>query len=212
MTNSRERVYDRWSRHPRALDFLYTVAFLGREDELRRRAIQRLELSAGERVLEIGCGTGNSFGSIRRAVGSEGTVVGLDASQGMTRAARDRIQEIGWQNVHVCLADARRLPVPDGTCDAAYASMSLSAVADPERAIEAVRATLRPGGRFVVLDAQPFREFPWTLLNPFITPLAERTTNWMPDVDIVAALRHEFDTVDVTAFNVGSIVIARARV
>lgn len=210
-TNPRERIYDRWSCHPRALDILYTVAFLGREDELRRRAIQRLELSAGERVLEIGCGTGNSFGAIRRAIGPNGTAIGLDASQGMIRAASDRIQEMEWQNVHVCLADARRPPLPDGTCDAAYAAMSLSAVADPERAIEAVRATLRPGGRFVVLDAQPFQESPWTLVNPLITPLAEHTTNWVPEVDLVAALRHEFDAVDITAFNAGSIVIVRAE-
>lgn len=127
-------VYDWWSRHPRVLDILYEAAFLGREHAFRRRAIETLNLTLGEHVFEVGCGTGNSFAAIRDAVGPNGTIVGLDTSRGMVRSACTRIHDASWQNVHVLRGDARRPPVADGTFDAAYASMSLSAVPDTKQA------------------------------------------------------------------------------
>jgi phosphatidylethanolamine/phosphatidyl-N-methylethanolamine N-methyltransferase len=204
-------VYDWWSRHPGALEVLYGLAFLGRESTFRRRAVETLSPSPGERVLEVGCGNGNGFRSLREGVGSAGAVVGLDASQGMVRAARDGIREAGWQNVHVVRGDAQRPPIPDGSVDAAYAAMSLSAVPDPARAIEAVGRTLRPGGRFVVLDARPFQRWPSRALNPLVVPAARAATDWVPEVDVPGVLRSEFASVDVASYHGGSIFVARAR-
>lgn len=203
-------VYDWWSRHPRALDVLYALAFLGRESTFRGRSLAALDPDAGERVLEVGCGNGNSLGPLRDGVAPGGTVVGLDASRGMTRAARDRVRAEGWDDVHVVRGDARRPPVA-GAFDAAYAAMSLSAVPDPERAVAATQEALRPGGRFVVLDARPFRAWPWRALNSLVVPAAEWATNWVPEVDLVATLRREFEHVEVAGFNGGSIFVARAR-
>jgi ubiquinone/menaquinone biosynthesis C-methylase UbiE len=208
---SGDRIYDWWSRHPQVLKGLYGVAFLGREGTFRRRAIDTLTLTAGECVLDVGCGNGNSFASLRDAVDSSGTIVGLDVSRGMARSARDRMLDASWQNVHVIRGDTRRPPFGTATFDAAYASMSLSAVPHPQRAIDAVKTALRPGGRFVVLDAQPFQRWPWRLVNPFVIPVAKRTTNWVPEIDIVAALRHTFETVDIETYNAGSIFVARAQ-
>lgn len=204
-------LYDWWSRHPRLLETLYATVFLGREASFRRRAIETLALSPGEAVLEVGCGNGNSFPSLRGAVDGGGTVVGLDVSEGMVRAARTRVRAEGWRNVHVVRGDARHPPVGADQFDAAYAAMSLSAVPDPERAIEATATALCPGGRFVVLDARPLQQWPYRLANPILVPLAERATNWVPQVDLVAVLRREFETVDVETFTGGSIVIVRAR-
>jgi len=205
------RLYDWWSRHPRALDAVYAMAFLGRERRFRRRSLDGLSLKSGERVLEVGCGRGNSFEGLREAVGPEGRVLGVDVSEGMVAAANRRIAKAGWHNVAAVRGDARRLPVADGTFDAAYASMSTSAVPDPARAVETVHGALRPGGRFVVLDAQPFQDWPWRGLNPVITPLAERATNWVPDVDVPATLREAFGSVELATFDGGSIYVACAR-
>lgn len=205
-------VYDWWSRHPRALSALYALAFAGRERPIRRRAVETLALESGERVLEVGCGTGNSFEPLARGVGSEGTVVGLDASAGMANAARDRARGGGWDRVHAIRGDATRLPVPPGSFDAAYAAMSLSAIPDPVAAVDAVREALAPGGRFVVLDARPFQWAPLAVLNPLLVPLFEATTDWVPEVDLVETLDDRFDTVRVESFNAGSIFVARAQV
>lgn len=204
-------VYDWWSRHPRALDLLYSLAFLGQERTFRRNAIDALSLTPGERVLEVGCGNGNSFAPLRSAIDRNGTVVGLDSSRGMIHSARSRIRSAGWQNVHALRGDACRPPIVDGTFDAAYAAMSISATPDPEQAIRAIEAALRPGGQLVVLDAQPFQQWPWQLANPIIIPISERTTNWVPEIDLVAVLEREFETVDSSVYNGGSIVIAHAK-
>lgn len=204
-------LYDWWSRHPRLLDTLYAAVFLGRESTFRRLAIETLDLSPGERVLEVGCGNGNSFAALRAGVGSTGSVVGIDVSRGMGEAARARIREAGWRNVHAVRGDARQPPVADAGFDAAYAAMSISAVPDPERAIEASATALRDGGRMVVLDAQPFQEWPHSLANPLVVPLARRATNWVPQVDLVDVLRREFETVDVSTFTAGAIHVAHAR-
>lgn len=203
-------VYDWWSRHPRALSALYSLAFAGRERSLRRRAVETLALEPGERVLEVGCGSGNSFEALRAAVGPGGTVVGLDASGGMTTVARERVRDRQWDGVHVVRGDATRPPLPPESVDAAYAAMSLSAVPDPVAAVDAVATALAPGGRFVVLDAQPFQWAPLRLCNPVLVPAFELATDWVPEVDLVGALDDRFDDLTVETFNAGSIVVARA--
>ena len=211
MSRRGQELYDWWSRHRGLFGRLYDVAFLGRESERRERAVEALSLDSGERVLELGCGPGNSFAALRTRVGSAGRVVGLDYSPGMARQARRRARERGWANVHVVRGDAGRPGIADGAFDAVYASMSLSAMPESDRAIEAAYRALRPGGRIVVLDAQPFQAFPWTLLNPVVVPLAKWATNWFPDTDIPAGIDDRFESARIVTFDGGVTFVATAR-
>jgi demethylmenaquinone methyltransferase/2-methoxy-6-polyprenyl-1,4-benzoquinol methylase len=204
-------VYDWWSDHPGVLDLLYDLALLGREREFRRRSVDALELRPGERVLELGCGTGNSFAALRDAVGPDGLVVGVDASRGMVTSAAERIRRAGWENVHVVRGDASRPCVGADQFDAAYAAMSLSAMPDPGGVVDETATRLRPGGRLVVLDARPFQDRPWTALNPVVVPVSKWLTNWVPEVDLLDCLGRSFDSVAVTSANGGSILVARAE-
>lgn len=70
---------------------------------------------------------------------------------------------------------------------------------------------LRPGGRLVVLDARPFEQWPWRIVNPIIVSVGSYATNWLPQVDLLAVLDRAFESVDVTTFNAGSIFVACAR-
>ncbi|MFB6362308.1 MAG: class I SAM-dependent methyltransferase [Halobacteriales archaeon] len=205
------RLYDRWSRRPGLLRLLYMVVFLGRNRHLRRRSIAALELEGGDRVLELGCGTGNALARLRTSVGPTGEVVGVDYSAGMTERAADRIGSAGWQNVHVARADAAQPPVTSGRFDAVYLAMSLSAMPDVEAVLAAAADCLKEGGRLVVLDARPFQHWPWRLLNPLVVPLAKRLTNWFPSVDIPAALRRRFTSFSITEWQGGSVYVAVAR-
>ena len=204
-------VYDWWSRHPRLLDAFYTAVFLGREASIRRRAVEALSLSPGDRVLELGSGPGNGLARLRARVGSAGAVVGVDASAGMVRRATARVREEGWENVHVLRGDATRLPVTDGSFDAAYAAMSLTAMPDPLAALDAAHNALRVGGRLAVLDARPFQQFPLTLLNRVLVPLFERTTNWVPDVDVPRGIDRRFEDVRIDEFTDGTLFVAAGR-
>src|SRR5262249_56697749 len=68
---------------------------------LRRRAAARLNLKPGDRVLEIGCGTGRNFPFLREAVGRKGRVYGVDFSTGMLRRARALCWREQWTNVEL---------------------------------------------------------------------------------------------------------------
>ena len=78
------------------------------------------------------------------------------------------------------------------------------------REVARARRTDRFSGRVVVLDAQPFQSWPWRVLNPLITHFGSWGTEWVPDVDIPRTLAREFDTLDLSTFNGGSIFVARA--
>ena len=204
-------VYDWWSRHPRLLNVFYSFVFFGRESAIRRRSVDALDLSPGDRVLELGSGPGNSLAPLRERVGPDGLVVGVDTSGGMTRRAAGRVRERGWQNVHVVRGDATRLGLRDEAFDAVYAAMSLSAMPDPLAAVGAAHGALRSGGTLVVLDAQPFQHLPLRVLNVVLVPLFERLTNWVPDVDLPGAVAEQFVETSVETYTDGTLFVAEAR-
>src|SRR5436190_6783051 len=92
-TRSRTRsVYDRISRR-------YDIIADSSEHASRELGIRSLGLSPGQRVLEIGYGTGHGLVSLATAVGKTGQVHGVDISTGMTAVARARIESAGLHNV-----------------------------------------------------------------------------------------------------------------
>jgi phosphatidylethanolamine/phosphatidyl-N-methylethanolamine N-methyltransferase len=204
-----QRLYDWWSRHDRAFDLLYDLAFLGGEQSFRKRSVEALALDAGDSVLELGCGPGNSFAALRDQVGETGRVVGVDYSAGMVGRAKRRVRQEGWENVDVVRGDATTLGIEPGSFDAVYAAMSLTAMPDPDAAIREAFTVLQNGGRIAVLDAQPFQEFPWTVLNSLIVPVSKWTTNWNVDTDVQQVLRETFDSVSISDTNGGTVFVAR---
>src|SRR4029077_5015654 len=119
---------------------------------LRRKAVARLGLKPGDTVLEVGCGTGRNLRLLREAVGSNGRVVGVDASSGMLAHARRLVSKHGWTNVHLMHRDAADL-VLDGEIDGALFSLSYSVLPDREAVLSNVWEMMRSDGRLVVMDA-----------------------------------------------------------
>ena len=79
---------------------------------LRRRVVERLGLREGAHVLDMGCGTGASFGQLRSIVGATGQVTGVDLSEEMAAVARRRVDDERWDNVEVVVGDAATAPLP----------------------------------------------------------------------------------------------------
>jgi demethylmenaquinone methyltransferase/2-methoxy-6-polyprenyl-1,4-benzoquinol methylase len=118
------------------------------EHAVREVGVRALGVSLGQRVLEIGCGTGHGLVSLAADVGPAGQVHGLEISSGMLSVARRRIRSAGLRNVTLTIGDARVLCFRSGVFDAVFMSFTLELF---ERAIPdvlaEVRRVLRVGGR-----------------------------------------------------------------
>ncbi|WP_435194350.1 class I SAM-dependent methyltransferase [Natronomonas sp. EA1] len=201
-----QRVYDWWADHQRLFHALATLTFGGREWELRERAIETLAPQEREQILDLACGPGVNFDALAPAA-----VVGLDYSAGMVRRARETAATLDEPRPRVVRGDAGRLPFPDGSFDAVYSTLAMTAMPDLDAAIEESYRVLAPGGRFVVLDAQPVQEGPGRLLNPLLNPISRWATDWHPEYDVPGALDARFDRCETKLFNSGSFFISEAR-
>jgi ubiquinone/menaquinone biosynthesis C-methylase UbiE len=104
----------------------------------------------GERVLEIGPGTGYYSLHAARWLGPEGTLEVLDIQQQMLDHTMRRARTLGISNIVPILGDAQTLPYTDGRFDAAYLVATLGEIPDQGRALRELRRVLKRGGRLVV--------------------------------------------------------------
>src|SRR5882762_10692125 len=115
----------------------------GRVDAIRRMAIK-----PGDRVLEVGVGTG----IIAALYPSDCSVTGVDFSSSMLEKARERIARKGVQNVRLLQMDAANMKFADDTFDIVYAPYVISVVPDPVAVTREMHRVCRPGGRIVILN------------------------------------------------------------
>ena len=116
----------------------------------RERLRATLEPEAGERILEIGPGTGYYTLHLAEWVGREGSLEIFDIQQEMLDHTMRRVAERGAVNVTATQGDARDLPYEEASFDAAVLITVLGEIPDQERALAEIARVLRPGGRLVV--------------------------------------------------------------
>ncbi|HEX7025562.1 MAG TPA: class I SAM-dependent methyltransferase, partial [Gemmatimonadales bacterium] len=107
-------------------------------------------LDAEWTVGDFGCGTGTVTAALAPFVSR---VIGVDESAAMLKSARQRTRELG--NVELRAGTLEEPPVGPAELDAALLILVLHHAADPGRILAAVRRTLKPGGRLLVVDMQP---------------------------------------------------------
>jgi demethylmenaquinone methyltransferase/2-methoxy-6-polyprenyl-1,4-benzoquinol methylase len=125
-------------------DVTNTVLSFGQDRGWRRATRRALRLLPGERVLDVGAGTGVSTAELAR---SGAYAVGADLSLGMLRAGRR-----SRPRVPLLAGDALALPFPDGAFDAVTISLALRNVVDADAALRELARVTRPGGRLVVCE------------------------------------------------------------
>ena len=114
----------------------------------RRAAIGALKTNPGERVLEVGVGTGLSL----PLYPEDCRVVGVDISEPMLDQARARAEALGLAGIDLRKMDARELHFADGSFDHVLAPYVMSVVPEPERVMAEMRRVCRPGGTVMVVN------------------------------------------------------------
>jgi ubiquinone/menaquinone biosynthesis C-methylase UbiE len=116
----------------------------------RQRLREILEPGSGERILEIGPGTGYYTLDLAEWVGAEGAVEIFDLQQEMLDHTIRRARERGLWNVTATQGDAQELPYEDDAFDAAVLVTVLGEIPDQDAALREIARVLRPGGRLIV--------------------------------------------------------------
>jgi phosphatidylethanolamine/phosphatidyl-N-methylethanolamine N-methyltransferase len=166
-----ERAYDRWAP-------VYDLVFGGVFGKGRKAAILATN-AIGGRVLEVGVGTGISLPQYA----SHLRIFGTDISEAMLRKAKRRVADQRLKNVEgLAVMDAEKLEFPDAAFDVVMAQYVVTAVPNPERALDEFARVLRPGGELIILTRVSadggMRRFIEQRLQPVVRRLGFRTAEF----------------------------------
>jgi phosphatidylethanolamine/phosphatidyl-N-methylethanolamine N-methyltransferase len=132
-------VYGRWAP-------VYDIVFGPVFSRGRRAAVTAAE-RVGGRILEVGVGTGLSLDHYAKS----NHIVGVDISEPMLDKARERIKRLRLSNVEtIAVMDAEQLTFPDASFDVVVAQYVVTAVPNPEKALDEFVRVVRPGGEIIL--------------------------------------------------------------
>ncbi|MBI5038682.1 MAG: methyltransferase domain-containing protein, partial [Nitrospirae bacterium] len=159
------RVAPAWEKWDHQLD--QNLSFIS------HRLIGDARLSAGQRVLDLGCGTGYPAILAAQAVGGHGRVIAIDLSDGMLAIARRKAEEAGLSNILFQSEDATTLPFDSDSFDAVISRFCLMFLPEIPRAVAEVARVLKSGGYIAAAvwstpDKNPFLRIPIDIIKRFI--------------------------------------------
>ena len=165
------RAYDRWAP-------IYDLVFGGVFAKGRHAAIT-LTNKLGGRVLEVGVGTGISLPQYA----ANTRIFGTEISEAMLQKAKQRVAELRLTNVEgLAVMDAEKLEFPDNSFDVVMAQYVVTAVPNPEKALDEFARVLRPGGEIILLSRVSadagMRLFIEQRLQPVVRQLGFRTAEF----------------------------------
>jgi len=166
-----EGVYDKLAK-------VYDLVFGPTLHPGRLQAIKRMNIQPGERVLEVGVGTGINLDLYPR----DAAITGIDYTASMLEKARERAAKRDGTPVRLLQMDAADLRFTDNAFDIVYAPYLISVVPDPVKVAQEMRRVCRPGGRII-------------FLNHFLSPnaLLSRVERWISPATIHIGFKSDLD-------------------
>jgi ubiquinone/menaquinone biosynthesis C-methylase UbiE len=189
-------------------DLFGAVISFGRDRAIRDKLVELAGPTPGERVLDVGCGTGTLAIALGSKMGT-GEVHGIDASPEMIHVAKKKAADAG-ADVEFEVALVEAIPFPDGSFDLVTSSLMLHHLpADLQRrGLAEIRRVLKPGGRFVAMDFAAQSHGPLGhLLSILGRPRGERTVDRLAPMLRAAGFR----TVETLSTQSRAFAFIRAR-
>jgi len=175
---------------------------------IRAKAVKRLELKPGDKVLEVGCGTGRNLPHLVEAVGPTGEVFGVDCCDAMLAKARQRSERHQWQNVKLSQQDAAEMLLP-GPIDGVLFSVSYTVMPRPLAALAKAWEYLRPNRHVVIMDGKLAHGLLGRLSRPGVILLCKATVLGNPDRQPWEDLKKFTPQVEMEEINLGTYYICR---
>ena len=144
-------------------------------EPLGLEGIKVLSPSIGERILDVGCGCGQTTLTLAEQVGPTGAVTGVDISAPMLEVARARPVSDGAAHPTFLECDAQTAELGEGVYDAIFSRFGVMFFSDPVTAFKNIRRALKPHGRLTFVCWRPFQDNLWMRLpmeaaRPFLPP------------------------------------------
>lgn len=140
--------HDAHQSHYDQLAAEWDLRFTAEDLEFLTFKVDQFGVEAGMDILDLGCGTGIMFDLLRRRVGDEGTVTGVDFSFQMAKKA---LRNFPFENINVVDADVTDLPFRTDLFDMAVSFSSFSNFADKKKALTEIHRVLKNGSRFYII-------------------------------------------------------------
>ena len=148
------------------------------------RAIHHMNIADGDRVLDLGIGTGVSLNFYPR----HANLVGVDLSGGMLREARKKIREMNLDRFFVFQANALQLPFADSSFDHIFISHVISVVSDPIMLVREAQRVAKPGARIVIVNHFQSTNRFISLVEKWLCPLCTKL-GWRSDLALQDLIR-----------------------
>ena len=175
---------------------------MGRGVQRRQQlAIERMNIQPGQKVLDVGIGTGLSLDLYPQ----HSKVVGIDISEGMLAKATTRMEQYGYDFATLAVADALHLPFADASFDHVFVTHVITVVSDPVQLIEEMRRVCKVGGKIVIVNHFLSGNRFAAALEKLLRPICEKI-GWRSDLSLEYLIektglpvdyRYKLDSVDV---------------
>ena len=145
-----ERVHDVFEKISTDYDKMNSVISFNQHKKWRDDIMRRMQVRNGASALDVCCGTADWTIALANAVGESGNVIGLDFSESMLEAGKDKVQT--YPNISLIHGNAMELPFPDETFDYVTIGFGLRNVPDYEKVLSEMKRVLKPGGMIACID------------------------------------------------------------
>lgn len=149
------RGLSRWRPRPCPVWLAWLLDSRPVRTSLAASTLERMGLQAGQRVLEVGAGTGRLLIPAARRVLPGGEVVGIDIQAAMIERLHARVKEMGGGNITLIVGDATQAHVPPESFDVVYLCSTLGEIPDRKAALQQCYAALKPGGMLSITETFP---------------------------------------------------------
>ena len=162
-------------------DFIFKRWFFPRQ----RHAIQSLKIGPGQRILDVGVGTGFSLPLYPR----HAYVVGVDLSSKMLWEAQKKVLHERLRHVALMEMDASHLAFPDNTFDVVIAAFVISVVPDPLQVLAEIKRVSKPEGQIVIINHFQSHNKVMAQLERWVSPLCTKI-GWRSDLALEYLVQH----------------------